>query len=181
MENRNIINVYKRNDELDIEKIVNTYTTYLYKIIENMDANISQEDIEEVILDTFLILWKNRERLDDARYLSPYLAGICKKVVYKKKRSIKHNINYDITAFENTIVSNEEINSSIEERERNQVIYKELNKLSKEDREIFFLFYYHAKKIKDIASELKINDFTVKTKLHRIRKKLKKSLIEGGY
>ena len=48
-------------------------------------------------------------------------------------------------------------------------------------REVFILFYYNSKKIKEIAKQLGISDFIVKSRLYRIRKKLKKELERQGY
>ena len=41
--------------------------------------------------------------------------------------------------------------------------------------------YYNSKKIKEIAKQLEISDFIVKSRLYRIRKKLKKELERQGY
>ena len=48
------------------------------------------------------------------------------------------------------------------------------------DIEIVNLFYYSSMSVKDIAKKLNISEFNVKTRLHRIRKKIKKELNNGG-
>ena len=48
------------------------------------------------------------------------------------------------------------------------------------DIEIVNLFYYASMSIKDIARKLNISELNVKTRLHRIRKKIKKELNNGG-
>ena len=53
--------------------------------------------------------------------------------------------------------------------------------LDSESREIFILYYYEQRKVKEISKILNISESKVKTKLYRIRKKLKKELKEGGY
>ena len=52
--------------------------------------------------------------------------------------------------------------------------------LKETDREIIKLFYYYSKSIKDIAKTLNISEINVKTKLHRIRRKIRKELEKGG-
>ena len=48
------------------------------------------------------------------------------------------------------------------------------------DIKIMNLFYYSSMSIKDIAKKLNISELNVKTRLHRIRKKIKKELNNGG-
>ena len=57
----------------------------------------------------------------------------------------------------------------------------EIALLKSPDREIFIRYHMDGESINDIASELKLNPNTVKAKLARARKKLKKQLSERGY
>ena len=53
------------------------------QIIKNMARdNLSKEDIEEIISDTYLILWNNQYKLDLDKKLSSYLVGIVKNHNY---------------------------------------------------------------------------------------------------
>ena len=58
---------------------------------------------------------------------------------------------------------------------------EELKKMKEEDRKIFTSYYYSSKKIKDISRELSVSEIKVKSRLSRIRKKLKKELEKRGY
>ena len=58
---------------------------------------------------------------------------------------------------------------------------EELKNMKEEDRKIFKSYYYSSKKIKDISKELNISEIKVKSRLSRIRKKLKKELEKRGY
>ena len=55
MKDKSEIKSYIKNNELDLEKIIDEYSGYVYKIIKNM-AILSDEDIEEITSDTFFIL-----------------------------------------------------------------------------------------------------------------------------
>lgn len=51
------IEAFEENGILNIEKVINEYNPYIYKILRN---NISNElDIEEILSDVFIIFWKN--------------------------------------------------------------------------------------------------------------------------
>lgn len=174
------IGKYLRNNELDLEMIIDEYGRYIYKIIENMAVQyLSKEDIEEIISDTFLVLWKNRDKLDTSKELSPYIAGITKNLVKEKSRVI--NIHSDISDYENIIQDLSKIDMICEQREKISIIDQTVKKMKKTDIEIFELYYYSSIKISEIATILNISEFSIKSKLFRIRKKIKKELLKGGY
>ena len=56
-----------------------------------------------------------------------------------------------------------------------------MEKMKEQDKDIFNLYYYGNRKINEISKILKITEFNVKSRLHRIRKKLKNELSKGGY
>lgn len=164
---------YIYDNELDLDRIVDDFMPYVKTIINNMvGENLSYEDKEEILSDTFFILWKNRYNY--ILSLDSYLAGIVRNLVKEKLR--KKKITYNILDYEN-IISMTDFEIYSEEREE---IQRCLKKLKAIEQEIFNKFYYSSKSIKDIAKELNISEFNVTTRLYRIRKKLKKELKIGG-
>lgn len=177
---KNKIEEYKNNQELDLEKIINEYNGYVHTIIKNMaNKYLSSEDIEEIVSDTFFILWKNAYKLEDEKCLSSYIAGITRNLVKEKSKVI--NINFDISDYENIIQDNTKIDMICEQREKINILEKTVKQLKENDILIFNLYYYSSMKISEISNALNISDFNVKMKLHRIRKKIKKELLKGGY
>lgn len=170
---------YIINKNIDLDSIVDDYTPYLRKIIQNMVGNnLTEEDKEEIILDTFFVLWKRYKENYIIKSLNSYIAGITRNLVKEKLKLIKYNI--DIKQCENLIdYSNLDIYS--QEREEINELYNKINDLKEVDIKIIHMFYYSAKSIKDIAKELKTSEVNVKTKLHRIRKKIKQELKKGGF
>lgn len=172
------IKKYKNDNELDLEKIIDEYSGYVYKIIKNM-ANLSDEDTEEIVSDTFFILWKNKEKLDEEKLLSSYIAGVARNLVREKRRLI--HINADISDYENIIQDCAKIDMICEQREKISIIEKTVKNMKNDDIFIFNLYYYSAMKISEIANILNVSEFNVKSRLYRIRKKIKKELSKGGY
>lgn len=170
---------YIKNENIDLDKIVDDYTPYLRTIIQNMvGSNLTEEDKEEIILDTFFILWKRYKENYYIKSLSSYIAGITRNLVKEKLKILKYTI--DIEQCENLIeYSNLDIYS--QEREEINELYKKIKDLKEIDIKIINMFYYSSKSIKDIAKELKISEVNVKTRLHRIRKKIKQELKQGGF
>ena len=73
------------------------------------------------------------------------------------------------------------LNMYFQEREEIDEIYKRIEGLKPIDAKIINMFYYSAKSVKDIAKELKISEVNVKTRLHRVRRKIRQELKKGGF
>ena len=166
---------YMKNNELDLEKIINEFSSYTATIINNMAKDsLNNEDKEEIISEVFFILWKNRNKLNINKYLSSYIAGITRNVVKEYLRKIQ--TNFDISDYENSLYTYDNIklfDNSVEEIKK---IEKRLESMKEIDKKVFLDFYYSSKSIKDIAKEQKISEFSVKQRLYRIRNKIRKEV-----
>lgn len=168
---------YYKNNEIDMDQIIEDFTPYITTIInKGTNDKISFEDKEEIFSDTFFILWKNRNRLNINVSLNSYLAGITKNLIKEKYRKLK--IVYDISDFENDTLNC--VNMYENDRESIWDIEQKIKGLKDIDKKIVNLFYYSSISIKDIAKKLNISELNVKIRLHRIRKKIRKELNNGG-
>ena len=74
--NNETIESFEEEGILNIEKVINGYNAYIYKILQNSISN--ELDIEEILSDVFVIFWKKHKELDKRTKVKPYLAGITK-------------------------------------------------------------------------------------------------------
>lgn len=175
MNSENQFNNYINKDKLNLEKIVKEFTPYVKTIVNNtVSDKLSYEDKEEIITDTFFILWKNQDKIQSS--LKAYIAGIVKNLI--KEKLNKKKILYNLEEYEN-IIEMSSTNLFLSERTEIEKIEKSLNKLKKIDFEIITMFYYSSSSIKEISQKLDISEMNVKTRLFRIRKKIKKELGVG--
>lgn len=179
MQKSNLIKNYIQDNELNIEKVMINYTPYIYTIIKNKNSSLSNEDIEEIISDVFLAVWKNQSKLDRNKELSTYLVGVTKNLYNKKIRN--KNCVIDIENCKNNLFDIENIEVKIENKEKENLILMLINNMKQEDKDIFILYYYNSRAIKEIANILNITENKVKSRLFRIRKKIKKELEKRGY
>lgn len=179
MKKEKLIKQYIENDNLNVEKVMEDYTNYLYVIVKNKNFKLTEEDIEEIVSDVFLAVWKNQKQLDMQKEMSSYLAAIANHLYNKKLRNFKNVI--DIEDYENQLQDTKNIEQEIENRQKNHMILQEIETMKQEDQDIFLYYYYYAKSVKEIAKELNITEVKVKSRLFRIRKKLKNKLEKRGY
>lgn len=179
MKSDDLIYMYMQDNRLNMDKVVDDFSSYLYTVVQNA-GSFKCEDIEEIISDTYLILWNNQEKLDIDKAMLPYLVGIIKNVI-RKKYKVFYDVKENIEDFAEQLIENENIEITVTNKEINDKIFEILNSLKKEEREIFEAFYFNQLKIIEISMMLNISESKAKTKLHRIRKKIRKELLKGGY
>lgn len=152
---------------------------YVFIIIKNSGYLFSNEDIEEIASDVFLAVWKNKEKLDLNKEIAPYIGKITKNLISKKNRNNKYN-DENIEDFQDLLYEQKD-NIRIEENEKLDILINQLMQMKEEDKKIFTYYYYESKSIKEISVILKISQIKAKSRLSRIRKKMKKELEKRGY
>ena len=59
------------NDEKALDNIIEKYSSYVFTVVRNFSASVlTEEDIEEIVIDVFVRLWISRDRVQTAAALS---------------------------------------------------------------------------------------------------------------
>lgn len=161
-----------------LEKIISNYTAYVSTIIKNiLREHSNKEDLEELTADVFVVFWEHTGQIK-TNNLSGYLASIARSRAYnylKSKKMIFESLEDVI------IVDKTDVTEQMEKTELSEILQDTLYALPAKEHEIMIRYYYYSQTVKEISEELKMNTATIKTKLHRSRKKLRQLLIERGY
>ena len=57
----------RNREKNSIDEAIRIYTPYLSTVLYHMTGNsLSKEDIEEIVADVFIVLWKNFGRIDSS-------------------------------------------------------------------------------------------------------------------
>ena len=113
------IYTYIENNKLQMEKIMANYSNYISTIIRNSYIELSSEDKEEILLDVFLTLWKNQEKLDINKSMSAYISGITKNLIKYKYRQCKENQN--IEEYEEKLIDSSNIDLRVNNGRMNYI------------------------------------------------------------
>ena len=177
---KEILNDYLINEKIDIDKIIDNFYGYVYIIVKNgVSIAITDEDIEEIVSDVFVAIWKNSSNLLKTTEIKPYLVGTAKNIIRNKYRDTE--LNFSISDYEENVIDICNIEEITEQKEQDKIMQSTLQKLKYEEYKIFIMFYYESKTIKEIAKVLNLSISNVKTILHRVRKTIKRNLEDGGY
>ncbi|MBQ4427482.1 MAG: RNA polymerase sigma factor [Oscillospiraceae bacterium] len=181
MEDERIIDLYFDRDESAISETKMKYGAYLTTVAYNILR--SNEDSEEVVLDTYLGAW-NAMPPEKPSLLRVFLARITRNLSFKrveyasaKKREhsdavldeLEECITPDLTALE------------VEARELSRALNGYLESLSNFDCAVFLARYYYCLTNAEIGEKYGVSERRVKYLLSKMRQKLKVKLGEEGF
>lgn len=160
-----------------LSEIIRLYTPYVYTIASNiLSSSLPQEDIEEVVADTFIALWNTRERVSDGK-LMPYIAAIARNKAKDRLRSMKIE-----EPFSDEYISL--VSPAPEDKllvtELTEITRKAVDEMGEPDGEIFRRHFFLYQKAEDIAAEMGMTPSAIRSRLSRGRIKLKNILSEMG-
>lgn len=164
----------KKRDRNSIDEAIELYTPYLSTVLYNMVGNrLPPEDIEEIVSDVFIMLWKNAEYIDLSKgTLRSYIAAAARNFALKR---LNKRIEY--TSLDEANL--QEKNNFAEDNTYGEILWKAVMKLGEPDNEIFVRYYKYDEKIREISKATGLNISTVKSKLSRGKCKLKRILLNA--
>lgn len=173
-----LLKEYIKNGNIEyFEKLVNNLRKYLYVVAK---ARLFDEFmVEDALQETFILLYMNYRKIKDITkfktWITTVLINECNKILKNNK---KMKLYYeDLDGFEFNI-SKEDLESDVDNLIKKIDFYQIIKCLSIEDRTIISMYYSDGYTIKDISYIMNLNINTVKTRIDRAKKKIKKSL--GG-
>lgn len=138
---------------------------------------------EDVVQETFIKAYKKIETIEDTEKIGAWLSAIAGRTAIDYLRAEKRRkwLPSDQSLMEQ-LFSDQDLNASIE-KEVEIILFKEdiqhlLYKLTTDYQEVLILRVQYGLKEEEIASQLNLKSGTVKTRLHRARKQLKKVMTE---
>ena len=143
---------YQVDGKINMDQIIDDFYGYVSILVKNsVTTNLTDEDLEEIISDVFVAIWRNQEQLSETTLLKPYLAGIAKNKIKNKYR--KSELSFSLSDYEEKLSDPESLEREVQENEQNSIIQKGLEALKTEEYTIFILFYYESKEGKSRSPE----------------------------
>lgn len=181
MDENQLIVAYLKGDEQALELLINQYLkrVYLYFLKRTNDVAAAEDLTQE----TFIKMWRNLKKFDLKKkfqpwlfviarntlidYLRKYKNGLCKEVIFSK---IINGENEGL--IDNFIINPILVIDSIEQKEKIEKFKKNLDNLSKSDRDLLEN-RLAGFKFKELAEKFNTSINTIKARYHRLLKKQK--------
>ena len=147
-------------------RIFNLYKNDIYRLAYSITKNTY--DTDDIVQTVFIKLYNNKIINKDDKEIKRWLI----KVTINECKTIF------LSSWKRRIVSVTEKYENIKYEKDNDNLLNEINKLSKKERIVIFLYYYEGYKVKEIANLLGKSETNIQTILYRARKSLKDILEE---
>ena len=129
---------------------------------------------EDIIQNVFEKYFENMYRIRNSGRIDVWLFKTTRNEIYTVYRNKKIHVDQFgvLDADEVDIDSSVKLDEDFEVMEMNQLVMKELDKISIEQREVFLLKEYGGLSYKEIAGMMNIDEDLVKSRLYKTRQKL---------
>jgi RNA polymerase sigma-70 factor (ECF subfamily) len=176
-----IIKQLQDGNEKVFEQIVREYWPRMFKFALIYTQN--NESSQELVQDTFLVLWNNRAILKDNTNLITYLMVVLRNKCLNLLEQTRIRQLYieeidDETIYQraNLYVLQDEASQIVESEDLHKAIERALSKLPEKTREIFMLSRYDGLKNQQIAETKNISQKTVEYHISKALQILKEEL-----
>ena len=176
-----IIKQLQDGNEKVFEQIVREYWPRMFKFALIYTQN--NETSQELVQDTFLVLWNNRAVLKDNTNLITYLMVVLRNKCLNLLEQARIRQLYieeidDETIYQraNLYVLHDEASQIVESEDLHKAIERALSKLPEKTREVFMLSRYDGLKNQQIAETKNISQKTVEYHISKALQILKEEL-----
>ncbi|MGM9550346.1 MAG: RNA polymerase sigma factor [Faecousia sp.] len=181
MEDEKIIDLYWERKDEAIMETQRAYGRQLQTIAERIVQ--SYEDAEESVNDTYLAVWRTIPP-KRPRYFFAYLAKICRNFAFGRldwRDAAKRRAEVVTLSEEMAMcIPDTKREQAAEGKEIARALNAFLGTLSQENRVLFVRRYWYVDTVAEIAQRFGTSESKVKTRLHRIREKLRAYLAQEG-
>lgn len=183
MNETKLIRALRRGQRGALDKAVAQYSGYAAAIARSvLGPAATREDLEEIVSDVFVALWRSADRLDETRPLKGYLAAIARNAAIDRLRRLRPT---EPLPADDLLHADEAEGPEAQalRREQAETLRRLLLEMAADDREIFVRFYYYRQTVREIAQIMDRNESTVKARLARGRARLRDKLTKeaDGY
>ena len=153
------------------DQLFNLFSLRIYRLARKL--NLDHQDAEEVVQDTFVSLWEQREGIDPSKDFKAYMLKIAKSHIIKTFKRKALYFAFEKYVMEMDKQSDHHPEHLIHYNELLEILEEEIRKLPAVRQEIFLLSRREYLSNEEIARKLGLSRRTVENQLYRALKLLK--------
>ena len=136
MEEQRIIELLSEDPEKGIHEAINIYGGAVATICRNFLFDCDEMDVEEAIADSFLKLWKSKEKLVSygGKTMKSYLFEIARNTARDKRRRIKKTSVFSLDEIEMQLAAPLNMEEEFAKKANREILQECLESLKEPDR-----------------------------------------------
>lgn len=172
----------RERPEQGIHEMIRMYGKAVATICRNFLYDFSENDIEEVIADTFIYFWRNLDKfeLKENYTIKSYVYAIARNAARDRRRKAKKEDVFSLEELSLELPDGYDLEQEVQRREYEAVLHTCLEGMREPDKSVFLYRYFYGYRIKDIAEKLLLSTKQVENILYRGKEKLRRDLLERG-
>ena len=177
MTDEKILALLKSNDEKGLTAAMGRYSRLAASVAAGMLE--AEEDIEEVVSDTFYKVWDHRQDIDTEKgSLKNYICMVARSCTLNKLRTLR--LTEPLPDEERDLGVEADFSTESSAEHNRRVIAECIRGLPSPDREVFIDRFYYSLSYAAIAQRRSITVKRVEYILHRSKRRLRDALLKGG-
>ena len=156
-----------KNESKEYKELIEKYADAIYRVALSYLRN--KDDAEDIVQEVFMKFINNKRQFNDEIHKRNWLIRVAINLCYneiRKRRLRNKEIDRNNTYYEL-------------KSDKDNTIIEYLDKIEHKYKSVFTLYYFNDYKTKEISKILRITEMSVRTRLNRARKMLKKLIEEG--
>lgn len=170
MTEKELITSLKRGNNLAFETLYRNYWAKVYNFAQIYI--LAKDEIEDVVQEVFIKVWKSRLSLKEEKNISNYLFVITRNLIFNQTRKKINEKAYKMMVLRSLHTSNH-LEEEIEANDLKFYIEKLVTKMPKRQQEVFRLSRNNYLSYKEIAEALCISEKTVERHMNEALKFLR--------
>ncbi len=159
----------KSGDQLALKALYARHHVKIFRFA--MRILRSEPAAEDVVSEVFLDVWRNAASFEGRAEASTFLLAVARNKAYSQLRKRREGeLDDDQAAEIEDHADTPEV--SLQKKNKGELLRACMGKLSREQREVMDLVYYHDKSVEEVAAIVGAPEGTVKTRMFHARKKL---------
>ena len=168
----------KNGSEAAFKLLFDSFHMKIYTVSRRM--GMTNDEAEDVIQDSFLQLWKQKETINEELSIHGLLYTIAKRITLKKLQEKKNYQTVDYTESNNLPGFSNKTQEDIGFSETKYHVNEAIDELPDQQRTVFLMNFSNGLSAHEIAEQLQVSRRTVENQIFRARKVLKAALLKNG-
>lgn len=180
MEDKMLLKLIKENTEEGMKQVMVLYSPLVKAIVVKLMGRDHPEDIKECMADVFIKLWRFIANFDEKKgNLKGYIAMIARNETFGRMK--KKGKYLQCTDIDEVKVGIEvDMVSELGKKINAQLVQEVVDELPEPDRQIFVSRYFWGERVKEISTQMILEEKFIENRLYLVKKKLKEKLLAKG-